>query len=290
MDFRKYEVFLRAVECGSLTSAGEELGYTQSGVSHMMKGLEEELGFRLLSRGKSGVELTREGERIIPVIRELSKWNEQLNQITAQIKGFEMGRIRIGSLASISFHWLPQILIHFQKDFPNIEIDIMDGGENEVERWLNEKRVDIGFLSIRANSSFDTVPLRRDRFMAVLPPDYPRGGRKSFPLTNFNNQSFIISAHGTDFDIHDMLAQYKIIPTVKFSSTDDHTIVAMVQCGLGVSILPELILEGHKDRVCALPLKPGVSRTLGVAVPSLKDVSPATKRFLGYVVSVLQEQ
>ena len=105
MDFRKYEVFLRTLECGSLTRAGEELGYTQSGVSHMMKSLEEEVGFCLFSRGRAGVELTAEGARIVPIIRELSKWNEQLSQVLSSIKGFELGTIRIATIASISFHW-----------------------------------------------------------------------------------------------------------------------------------------------------------------------------------------
>lgn len=104
MDFRKYEVFLRTLECGSLTRAGEELGYTQSGVSHMMKSLEEEVGFRLFSRGRAGMELlTSEGARIVPIIRELSKWNEQLSQVLSSIKGFELGTIRIAAMASISF-------------------------------------------------------------------------------------------------------------------------------------------------------------------------------------------
>ena len=289
MDFRKYEVFLRTLECGSLTRAGEELGYTQSGVSHMMKSLEEEVGFRLFSRGRAGVELTAEGARIVPIIRELSKWNEQLSQVLSSIKGFELGTIRIATIASISFHWLPKIIRRFLEDYPNIDIDIMEGGAEEIKTWLEDKRADIGFISIQENETFETVPLKKDRFLAVLPPDFPLEGRKSFPLTDFNGQTFIISTRGIDYDIHRILEINSVTPKIKFSSTDDNTIISMVENGLGVSILPELMLAGHMHRVRTIKLKPDLFRNLGMVVPSMKETSPAAKKFMEYVTSVLKE-
>ncbi len=290
MDFRKYEVFLRAIECGSLTKAGCELGYTQSGVSHMMKGLEDEVGFRLFSRGRAGVELTSEGARIVPIIRELSKWNEQLNQTLSLIKGFELGTIRIATIASISFNWLPRIIRRFLEDFPNIDIDIMEGGAEEIKQWLAERRADIGFISVQENSEGEAVPLKKDRFLAVLPPDFPVDGRKFFPLSDFNEQTFIISTRGIDYDIHRILENNNVTPKIKFSSTDDNTIISMVANGLGVSILPELMLAGHMHRVRTMRLKPEIFRTLGMVVPSMKDTSPAAKKFMEYVSCVLEEK
>ena len=73
MDTRKYEVIIKAAECGNLTKAGESFGYTQSGVSHMIKGVEEEFGFRIFMRGRDGVSLTTEGERVLPFLREVER-------------------------------------------------------------------------------------------------------------------------------------------------------------------------------------------------------------------------
>ncbi|MDD4159656.1 MAG: LysR family transcriptional regulator [Synergistaceae bacterium] len=289
MDIRKYEVFLRAADSGNLTKSGEELGYTQSGVSHMMKSLEEELGFRLLYRSNSGVILTPEGMVVMPAIRELVRWNEQLDQLISSVKGIEKGVIRIGALSSVSFAWLPKIIKLFQIDYPNIDIDIIEGGFQEIEDWLEEKRIDIGFLSIKNQADYDTVSLQKDRFMAVLPPDHPFKGRKTFQLSDFNCQTFIISARGADYDIHDILDKYSITPHLKFSSTDDHTIISMVANGLGVSILPELMLEGYKDCVLSMELEPNCSRVLGMAVPSFKETSLAVKKFMSYVSAALPE-
>ena len=72
MDARKYEVIIKAAECGSLTRAGEDFGYTQSGVSHMIKAVETEFGFRIFLRGRGGVTLTEEGSRVLPYLREIA--------------------------------------------------------------------------------------------------------------------------------------------------------------------------------------------------------------------------
>ncbi|WP_279011435.1 LysR family transcriptional regulator, partial [Synergistes jonesii] len=139
MDIRKYEVIIKAAECRNLTKAGEFFGYTQSGVSHMIKVVEEELGFRVLSRSRSGVSLTPEGERIIPVLREIARWNENLVQIAADINGLVCGNLRVGVFSSVAIHWLPRILRDFQADYPHISIDIIEGGSEDMRDKLANK-------------------------------------------------------------------------------------------------------------------------------------------------------
>lgn len=286
MDVRKYEAFLRAVECGNLTKAGEELGYTQSGISHMMKGFEAELGFKLVYRGNRGVVPTPDGEKLLPAIRELVKWHSAIEETVSSIKGLNTGTIRIGTLASISFSWLPRIIHSFQWDFPNVNIEIKEGGIKEIESWIADDSIDIGFLSIQKHSDYQTITLKSDRFLAILPLGHPMAHEEVFPLEKFNDQPFIISAKGSDYDIHRILAEHKVRPMTKFTSTDDHTIISMVEMGLGVSILPELMLAGRRDKVAALRLSPDCSRTLGIAFHSLRDISPATSKFKHYVTTL----
>ena len=70
MDTKKLEALLTAVELGSFTRAAEVLGYTQSGLTHMMNSLEKDIGFTVLLRGRSGVRLTPAGQRILPLVRD----------------------------------------------------------------------------------------------------------------------------------------------------------------------------------------------------------------------------
>ncbi|WP_327196544.1 LysR family transcriptional regulator [Paenibacillus vortex] len=79
----KFKVLMKVVELGSLTKAAEAMGFTQSGVSHMINSLEDEFGFTLLIRSRSGTKLTTNGEEIVKTIREILKWNEHLDQKVA---------------------------------------------------------------------------------------------------------------------------------------------------------------------------------------------------------------
>lgn len=127
MSISKYKVLMEVLEQKSLTKAAETMGYTQSGISHTINSLEEEFGFELIVRGRSGARLTKNGEQVITTIREILKWNEYLEQQIAAVHGVELGTVRIGTFTSVSVHWLPNILKKFQQDFPNIKIKLVEG-------------------------------------------------------------------------------------------------------------------------------------------------------------------
>ena len=143
MNIRKYEAFVRAVELGSLSKAAEELGYTQSGISHMMQSLEEEVGFPLMVRTSSGIQANNEGEMLLPVIRQLLNTSESLEQHIAKIKGADTGRIRIAAYPSVATYWLPGIIRDFQKDYPHVEIQIIEGGSDTIEEIMDSRKAEL---------------------------------------------------------------------------------------------------------------------------------------------------
>ena len=182
MNIGKYETLIAVVESGSLTRAAQALGCTQSAVSHSIDSLEQELGFALLKRGRAGVRLTGEGERLIPAVRNLLNSAEQLAQTAASIRGLESGTVRIGSFTSVAVHWLPPVLKEFQKDYPRVEFKLLNGDYHDVEQWLMEGSIDIGFVNVPSAVDCECIPLMEDRLLAILPrhsrfESYPR-----FPL------------------------------------------------------------------------------------------------------------
>lgn len=283
IDIRKYKVLLRAIDCGSLTKAGEELGYTQSGVSHMIKNLEKEIGFTILLRHRTGVSPTEDGKKIIPILRELVKWEEQLSQVSSSINGMEVGHIYIGTFTSMSVHWLPLIIKSFQNDYPNICITLKEGGNREILEWLEEGKIDFGFCIHPSNKDIDWVPLKEDYLMAVLPKDNINHKKDVFYHSDFMNYPFIQLPSNFDYEVHEFFEKHYLKPNVKFTSTDDYTIISMVEQGLGISVLPKLVLEGYKHcQIQTLNLEPPCLRNLGIAIPSIKKASPAAKRFIEY--------
>ncbi|MGC6588884.1 LysR family transcriptional regulator [Paenibacillus sp. Dod16] len=285
MSINKFKVLLKVVELGSLTQAAEVMGFTQSGVSHMISSLEDEFGFSLLIRNRSGAKLTTNGEEILKTIREILKWNEHLEQQVASIHGIELGTIHIGTFTSVGVHWLPGIIQDFQRDYPHIEIRLVEGDYREIEDWIAEGKIDCGFLSLPTSDTFDAIPLHQDPMLVLLPMEHPLSSEDSITLSQIENEPFIMPSKGSDYDVNRMLEKARIKPDIKYTLGDDYAIMAMVEKGLGISILPELVLRGQRRNIRLIELKEKSFRSLGIAVNSMREISPATKRFLNYVKS-----
>jgi DNA-binding transcriptional LysR family regulator len=283
LSITKYEVFLKVVELGSLTKAADVLGFTQSGISHTISSLEMEFGFSLLVRNRSGVKLTVNGEQVVQPIREILKWNEQLKQQVADIHGLETGTITIGTFTSVSVHWLPGMIKEFRKEYPYIEFKLMEGGYLEIEQWIEAGVVDCGFISLPTRDKFEVFPLKKDRMLAILSQEHPLSKAPYMPLAQMAYEDFIIQKAGSDYDARRVFERAGIQPNVKFTAGDDYAIIAMVENGLGISVLPEMVITRQNHNVAMLELEERSFRSLGIAVHSMKYASPATKRFLKHV-------
>ena len=286
----KYRALLTAVELGSLTRAAEALGCTQSAVSHMIASLESELGFRLLRRARSGLRLTDEGERLLGAVRSLLAAEEQLMQTAASIRGLDSGTVRIGAFTSVAVHWLPAVLKEFQHDYPNVEFKLLNGDYHDVGEWLADGSIDIGFVALPCEVRCETIPLMEDRLLAILPRDSRYASYPRFPLVECEREPFISLLQSSDHDARRALEAAGVKPNVRFYTKDDYAIIAMVEQGLGMSIMPELLLKGRRDRLLILPLVPEAKRTIGIAIAAGSKAGPATRRFADYVVRYVNRQ
>ena len=285
MSIKKYEVLLRVVELGSLTKAAEASGCRQSAVSHMLNDLEEEFGFSILKRSRGGVQLTENGARILPSIRGILNYHEQLNQTVASIRGLDTGVIRIGTVTSVAVQWLPGILKQFMQEHPGIDFKLFNGDYGDVNRWLSEGSIDVGFLALPADINCECIPLMEDRMLAILPKDHPYAALPKFPVAQVQYESYISLLESSDHDTRAIWNNSGVTPNIRFTSKDDYAIIAMVEQGLGISIMPELLLKNHTDNVVAMELVPKASRLIGLAIPNASRTSPATRSFADCVVS-----
>lgn len=290
MTLAKYKALLSVVELGSFTRAAEELECTQSAVSHSIDSLERELGFAVIRRNRAGVRLTGEGERLMPAVRNLLNSAEQLNQTVSDIRGLNEGTVRIGAFTSVAVHWLPGVLKAFQADYPRVDFILKNGDYYDVEQWLQDGSIDVGFVNVPCALNCECIPLMEDRLLAVLPlgsrfESYPR-----FPLTECENEPFISLLESSDHDSRHALDAAGVKPNVRFYTKDDYAIIAMVENGLGMSIMPELLLKGRTDRVRVLPTIPEAKRIIGLAIAAGDRAGPSTRRFADYVVKFVTEE
>lgn len=283
MSIQKYRAFITTVEYGSFTKAAQLLDYTQSGISHMISDLETEWGVALLERDRSGVRITSDGLKLLPYIKRTCEANDQLRIMIDELQGLKSGLIRIGTFSSVATHWLPNMIKTFQAEYPNIEFELLLGDYTEIENWIHEGRVDFGFLRLPIKSKLESIFLEQDRLLVILPENHPLAGCERFPLTGLLQDPFMILEKGAKNEIAEIFERHKMIPNIRFTTWDDYAIMAMVEKGLGISILPELILQRVPYKIVAKELEVPAYRKIGIALRDLKSASLAVKRFMDYI-------
>ena len=279
----KYMAFVKTVQCGSFSKAAELLNYSQSGISRMIADLEKEWNVTVLERSRSGVRLTSDGLKLLPYAQNLCDEYEHLQMQVDELNGLKSGIIRIGTFSSVATHWLPKIIREFQKDYPGIDYELLLGDYTEIEHWIENGRVDCGFLRLPAKPDFETIELHKDKLMVILPENHPLAGYDKFPVKELCNYPFMLLEKGAKADISDVLEENNITPNVHFTTWDDYAIMSMAENGLGISILPELILKRVPYKIVAKELDVPAYRTIGLALRNRNSTSIAVKRFLEYL-------
>ena len=283
MNLQKYLSFVKTVEYGSFTKAAEILNYTQSGISRMIADLEKEWGVTLLERSKYGVKPTSDGMKLLPYAQNLCADFDKLKMQVDELNGLQLGLIRIGTFSSVATHWLPNIIKEFQKDYPNIDYELLLGDYTEIEEWIHTGRVDCGFLRLPTHPDFETIFLEKDKLMAIIPENHPLKESEKFPVTALCNEPFMLLEKGAKAEISEIFERNNLTPNVKFITWDDYAVMSMVESGLGIAILPELILKRVPYRIIAKELDVPAYRNIGLALRDKKTASLAVKRFIEYL-------
>ena len=291
MDSKKLEILMTAVDLGSFSKASEVVGYTQSGLTHMMDALEKEVGFPLLQRSHNGIQLTKQGEQLMPAIREFLRANANLENQIRNIVEEKEEVIRIAAYASIAMHWMPELLYRFKRLCPNVNVDLrMVDDALEPFELLESGLTDVIFASRQNYSNCDWIPLYNENMFAILPKDYPLNGRTHFPLEEFEGQEFLMPYGRFDIDVKAALKPLGIKIAEKSSRVDDETLIRMVGAGLGVSMMTELMIRGRTDDVLCVPVTPAAIRELGMGTHIKKKETESIRKLKECMLELIGEK
>ncbi|GAA3413546.1 LysR family transcriptional regulator [Paenibacillus hodogayensis] len=280
----KYEVFMKVIELGSLSRAADYCNYSQSAVSQIIISLENEFGIKLLNRSHAGVSVTSDGEELLPHIQKVSQAYNELSDKVSELRGIESGLIRIGTFSSISCHLLSPLLKDFKIKHPNIKFELIQGDYRQIENWISEGTVDFGFVDLPTWREFEVIPIMEDRMLAILPANHAYAYEESVPLKIFEQESMILLEEGTKKEVLEMFRQHHIKAKIEYRLDDDYTIISMVENGLGISILAELILKRTQYNIVSKETSPSFSRSIGIAIKNRKQASMAVRCFLDFIV------
>lgn len=289
MDSKRLLSFLRSAELGSLSAAAEDLGYSTSAVSQLVASLENEFGMRLLVRTTKGVYPTPEAEGLIPVIKDYLAGEQQIYDYVTNIKGVSEGQLSITAYPSIATAWLPEVVSKFCKEHPGISINIMECVRTDIYRHLDHGEAELGFLAYSDPMPYEWIPLAEERLIAVLPVNHKLASADSYPIREAENDNFILSSFGQESEILRVLKENNVSPNIKYTSYDTPVNLAMVQQGLGISIVNELSASRWNERLVKLPLDPPATVTFGIAYISYDRLSPAARIFMDSAVKELTQ-
>ncbi|GCE31851.1 LysR family transcriptional regulator [Dictyobacter alpinus] len=282
MNFSQLQCFVALAKTSSFTEAAYEVDLTQSAVSHALAALESELGVTLLERNRKGVvSLTHVGQKILPHAQALLVQSETIEQEARSAQGLVKGKLRLGHVLSLCPGLIARLLTIFQQQYPDIEVVLFEGSMQEVYEWIEGGIVDVGFILHPARAIKSTL-IATDELCVILPSNHHFQTETGVPHNRLYEYDFIMAKAGCSFQMLEMagLKLGKIKPRIRYQASDSATILAMIREGLGIGILPRMMVPKKLEGVVALPLDPPQQLQIGLATKSSEMSSPAAKLFI----------
>ena len=286
MSMQKYAALLKTVELGSFSLAAEQMGYTQPAISRMISDLEEQWNVELLRRSRGGLEASSVCLQLLPILRSIQADCEALEFTIAEIHGAHTGLVRVGIFTSVADMWIPSLMKSFRQQYPNIEFDLINmDSYAQIESSIRHGKVDCGFVRLPTADDLQVHFLMRDQLVAVLPPDHPLAEAPVFPVAQLEGAPFIKLREKVDFEVSHFLDSIPYTPKLCYEVSSDHTVLSMVECGLGITITHSLIASNPRYRVVCKPFDIGQHRDIAIATAKNVRLASTTKLFVDHVTS-----
>ena len=294
MSIYSYSVLITVAEQMSFTKAAAVLNLTPSAISHMIAKLEDNFGFPVFIRGQKSLQLTEDGAQILRFVQNAVNACSLLDQRAVQIRGLTQGVLRLGTINSVAVNWLPDILKRYREEFPAVDLKIVQSGYNRLIQDMTMNKLELAFVSHSSIKNLDTafqfIPLLKDRLMCVSPTTFTPINKDFVTVDEIKNMNLIFHEDGDEVDISAFLRMSHLTNTSNFSIFNDASLVTMVKCGFGHSIMAELSLKGlNTDDISIYPIVPFACRELGLITASPKHLTPTAQKMVEHIQNYVAE-
>jgi DNA-binding transcriptional LysR family regulator len=288
MNLQQIKYFLALAEELHFWKTSEKVFITQSALSRHIKALEEELGVKLFERDKRNVKMTGVGEFLQGEFGRILTDFESVTRHAKQIAAGEVGTIRIGHPASITFSVLPEILLGLAQKHPNIIAQMIEVDATDVDAALLNHRIDLAFNREAGSAKgLESKMLLTENFALVVPANHPVNQAKKVNLLDLKDEWFVLpSLEGKSEHAAQLRAIFRgagFAPRVRFESDFGATLLGLVAKGLGISIMPfsySYYLTGDV-RFIKIPATSSL-----YAVWRTKNIGPVLENFLNVIDSI----
>lgn len=288
MEVHQLRYFCAVAETGSFTRAAEREQVAQPSLSQQIMKLEEELGVRLFDRLGRAVRLTDLGQLFLPRARAILNQMRAAKQEVAEKQSTVAGPVCIGVIPTIAPYFLPARIAMFSRKYPQATITVVEDVTVRLLDRLRAGLVDLAIMALPARGhDLECFPLRTERLFAMLPKGHCLAGRRSILMKELRDQPFLLLRDDHCFrdTAIEVCKRARVLPQIVFESGQFSSILGMVAAGLGISIVPEMALEGRSDCCSVLIADERASRTIGVAALKGHFLSRVPLAFLDHLRS-----
>lgn len=263
MELRQLRQFVTLAETLNFHRAAEALNMTQPPLSLSIRKLEEELGAPLFLRHARGVTLTEAGEAALPSAREALAAAEAAGQAVRQAAGGERGRIRLGFVGSATYGLVPAVVPLFRERHPAIELSLKEATSLEGLRGLEEGALDVALVRtpLLQEASVALEPLTKEPLILLAPRGHRLAGQGRVRLEDLKDEAFVMydRVQAPNIRAQTLMAceQAGFLPRVAEETPHIHTMIALVESGLGLAFAPAVMRRAAEGRAACLELTVG---------------------------------
>lgn len=292
MELRQIEYFIEVAKREHMTEAAVKLHVAQSAVSRQIYNLEEELGVPLFIRDGRKIRLTPIGHTFLANMEQAMDIIDRAKREMAESLHPEKGTIRIGFPSSLASYVLPRVISDFREGYPQAKFTLKQGSYRYLIDSVIKGNINMALIGpLPMNEKkIKGETLFIEKLVALLPESHPLALKKSLFLNELQGNPFILSPKG--YVLRDLVMKacklHGFEPEVAFEGKDTDAIKGLVAAGLGITLIPEICLIDSLPRFTVkLPLEePSVTRTVGVIVPTDRELMPTEKLFYQYLKNI----
>lgn len=284
MEINKLEIILELFYGKTLAEVAEHYSYTPSAISHMLKSVEAEFGIKLFYRDRTGITATPEGRSVFEYIKSAVTAYQVMKNEVRKISKIESGIIKIGAFISVIVSWLPSIINSFKEEYPQVHFEILQGNYDVTREWIQSGNIDCGFtIGAEACEDIESQLITKDRLYLIYPKDHPLAKEETLNLHSLDKYPFILLNEGSERFVMDYIKSHDIEFRSICRVMDDFAVVAMVESGMGISIVPELFLSRMPYDVGSRCLDENFYRYIYISYKNNYKLSPLTNAFITHV-------
>jgi len=276
VELHQLQCLIAVLEQGGFKRATARLGITQPALSYQIKRLEEELGVQVFHRGKGGITPTEAGRALLEHAHQVISAVREAHRAVRELAGGATGEIRIGTIKCIGTYFLPRVLWEIRSKHPMVRPRLLYRNSDELLESLLANQLDVALVNDPPpDQRFEHELVLEERISLVSSPGHPFHGRSTVEVAELKDVPFVALSQQTSTGV--LIQRYidrlgiSIVPA--FSADDVETVKMMVEEGMGVAFLPDMVTRGDDTGLSRSAVDPPLSVQLFVV--TWRDARPS---------------